>query len=83
MIKLTFNQKGIFHALYAAQDWCTKNGISCGSLCGYDPVGLLYGHVLIAKWRNLTDTERSQLDGKMTSPDFRYGPVTIEIREKP
>ena len=54
---------------------------SYAPLCGDAPVGLLYGDWAIAKWRNLTPTERAQLDGRMEG-EFRDGPVTIRISAK-
>jgi hypothetical protein len=78
---ITFTRDGDFEALHAAQDWCRENGISYGSLCRDDPVGLLYGDWAIAKWRNLSPAERKQLDGRMEG-DFRHGPVTIRINPK-
>lgn len=78
-MKITFNFTGTFQALYQAQEWCSRNGISYGSLCGGMPVGLMRGDVSIAKWRNLTAKERSQCDGTMTG-EFREGPVTIEMK---
>ncbi len=77
--KITFTKPGVFQALYEAEAWCRDNGFSKGSLCGSEPVALMRGDVLIAKWRNLTKPERSRIHGTMTSPDFRNGPVTIEI----
>jgi hypothetical protein len=76
--KITFTEQGTFQALFAAERWCIQRGVSYGSLCGDEPVALLQGNHLIAKWRNLTGKEKGFIDGKMTSPDFREGPVTIE-----
>jgi len=78
----TFSQQGDFEAVNAARDWCRENGISYAPLCGDAPVGLLYGDWAIAKWRNLTPTERAQLDGRMEG-EFRNGPVTIRISPEP
>lgn len=79
-MKITFNDTGTFQALYSAQAWCVKNGISYGSLCRGMPVGLMRGDVSIMKWSNLTTKERSQCDGTMTG-EFREGPVTIEMKD--
>lgn len=80
MIKKTFDSEGAFVALNAAHDWCYEHGVSCGSMCGPLPIGLLYGEVDIAKWRNLTAKERKALDGTLTG-DMRNGPVVLEIKE--
>lgn len=75
-----FLHKGTFAALYAAQSFCSERGYSYGSLCGNDPVALIRGKgVLVAKWKNLTGKERAFVDGLITSPDFREGPVTVKL----
>lgn len=81
-MRIEFNQKGTFNALYAAQDWCRENGISFGQSCCTGPTGLLFGEWdWIAKWRNLTPKERSELHGTM-SGEFREGPVIIDLDYK-
>jgi len=82
MIEKTFTAEATFGALYAAENWCRDSGISTGSLCRDEPVCLMWGDSYIAKWRNLTGRERNQCHGRMTSPNFRTGPVTIRIAEK-
>ena len=84
MNKIEFNLPGVFQALYAAQEWCVHNSISYGSLCGDQPVALMYGDYNIAKWKNLTPKEKRTVDGKMTG-DMRNGPIFIEMftRTKP
>ncbi len=76
---ITFDQKGDFSAIGAARNWCQENGYSCGSMCRNLPIGLLKGDWVIAKWRNLTKKEISQLNGRITSADFREGPVSVII----
>ena len=70
-----------FDAYKAACKWCRDKGYSHGSMCGGDPIGLIFGDVIIAKWKNLTDAERAELDGTITG-DMRHGPVTITIYER-
>lgn len=77
---MIFDQKGDFEALYAAENWCTANGYSYGSLCRDMPVGLLKGDYSIAKWKNLTAKEKKELAGTMESKDFRNGPVIIKLK---
>lgn len=80
-MRIEFNQKGTFDALYAAEAWCRENGISFGASCCTGPTGLLFGKLdWIAKWRNLTPKERSELHGTM-SGDFREGPVIIYLKD--
>ena len=78
---MIFDQKGDFQAIYAAEKYCNENGISYGSMCSPYPIGLIYGEVVIAKWRNLTKKERDLVDGTITG-DFRNGPLTLTIRDR-
>lgn len=55
-----------FKNLYVAREWCQRNGLSVGQLCGNMPVCLMMGKWdWIAKWKNLTDEERYESDGIM------------------
>ena len=83
MTEINFNQVGDFEAYHAACTWCKDNGYSYGSMQRDAPMGILKGDWCIAKWRNLTPKERSQLDGQITSNDFRAGPVTIKLKDAP
>lgn len=80
MSRHIFSSPDTFGALYAAQKWCKENGYSYGSTCRTGYVGIMHGDVLIAKWHNLTQRERSECDGIM-SGNFRDGPVIIEIKQ--
>lgn len=81
-MRIEFNQKGTFQALYAAQDWCREHGISFGQSSCAGPTGLLFGaYDWIAKWRNLTPKERADLHGTMEG-DFREGPVIILLKDE-
>lgn len=80
-MRIIFNQQGTFQALYAAKAWCKNNGISVGQSSAMCPSGLLFGdYGWIAKWKNLTPAERSELDGEMDG-DFREGPVIITLKD--
>ncbi|WP_426113482.1 hypothetical protein [Pseudomonas sp. DSP3-2-2] len=46
---------------------------------GLDPVPVLKGDFIIAKWKNLTRKEIAQLDGKIDG-NFREGPVTVTLK---
>ena len=71
-MRLEFNQIGTFQALYAAEAWCRENGISVGQSSATGPTGLLFGsYGWIAKWRNLTPKERSELHGTMDTAILR------------
>lgn len=74
---------GDFTAYDAATGWCREHGISCGSMSSPFPTGLMWGKVLIAKWKNLTAKERAQVHGTISAGSFREGPVTLSIIPKP
>ena len=77
MKEIKFTDTGDFIALAKAKAWLKNHDYSCGSMCNRMPIGILKGDWTIAKWRNLTTIERNQLDGQITSQDFRNGPVVI------
>jgi hypothetical protein len=78
---ITFPQPGPFEAVNAAETWCRDHGISVGRPQAHAPRGLLYGDFDIQKWRNLSVTERAQLNGQMIGG--RNGPVTIMLKHAP
>ena len=69
-----------FEAAALAEAWCMNRGVSIGPLQRGAARGLMRGDVVISKWRNMTDAERNQLDGRMTG-DMRTGPVEIWMRD--
>lgn len=77
-MKIVFDQLSEFEASRAAEAWCDERGIAVGAAQAGAPRGLLVGYFQIAKWRNLNDAERRELNGRMTG-DMRHGPVTIEL----
>jgi len=79
MIK-EFQGSGDFEAWSAAAKWCKEHGLSGGSSCRSGPLGLLFGDYAIAKWHNLTATERNQLHGTLTA--HRNGPAIVNIKEQ-
>lgn len=83
MIIQTFTGSSDFEANSAAEKWCREQGISYGSMQRDAPRGLMWGDYDIPKWRNLDAEDVAGLDGRMTSADFRAGPITVSIREKP
>lgn len=75
-----FTEEGAFKALDTARRWCRENGVSYGIPCAGSPIGLMRGIHAIAKWRNLSMTERKQLDGTIEG-NFRDGPVVLRLRD--
>lgn len=74
-----------FSAIYAAEAYCRRAGISYGSIQRDAPIGLAWGDAFIAKWRDIPEAERLCLDGRITFPDGdpRGGPCLLEICEPP
>ena len=81
-MRLVFEQKGVFAAKDAAEQWCRDNGVSFGSSQVGAPRALFRGNCIVSKWRNLSAEERASCDGTM-SGDLRDGPVVIELRDLP
>ncbi|MEH6483079.1 MULTISPECIES: hypothetical protein [Pseudomonas] len=81
--EMKFEQQGTFQALYAAQAWLKGKGYSYSSTSRDSTVGIIARpDVCIAKWHNLTPTERAQCDGTLTG-DFREGPLTLRLKVAP
>lgn len=79
-MRVVFDNEGDFAAMYAAEDWCAKHGLSVGSSERGKPRGILFGDYAIAKWHNLRQADRDALHGTMTG-DMRSGPVTVAVDE--
>ena len=77
MLKKTFRSSGTFSAYYAASEWLGQHGYSVGSMERDYPIGIKKGSYSIAKWTNLSDSDRFLLDGVLRSDDFREGDVTL------
>lgn len=76
---ITFDQPDDFEAIEEAIDWLKSRGYSVGRMNGDAPIGFKEGDWDIAKWWNLSTEDKKQLDGVITSPDFRHGPVKISF----
>jgi hypothetical protein len=80
--EITFNDKnGTFENMYAAFGWLTHSGFSYGSTDRYpNPVAIQKGeYTLPQKWHNFTAKQKSQVDGIITSNDWREGEVKVII----
>ena len=82
-VEVTFNQTGEFSAYVAAENLIKQLGYSSGSMERDSPIGLKKGDFTIAKWRNLSQADKSTLDGRIESNDMRRGPVTVTIFDLP
>lgn len=78
VVVLTFSQEGEWEAYHAAQAWLKAGGFSWGQGQRGAPCGILFGDIIIAKWKNLTLAERRGCHGELTG-DHRNGPVTVTI----
>ena len=78
-----FPANGTFGAISDARKAVKGQGFIAGSMCMSHPIALMdrdrYGFV--AKWKNLTTKERSQVDGVIISNDFREGAVQVVLFE--
>ena len=81
-MKKIFEQTGTFEAYDAAKTWLKENGYSYGPSCGFEPVAIMKGEYCIAKWRNLTKTERAQSHGTIRG-DLRNGPIIVNVNNEP
>lgn len=66
-----------FSALAEAEKWLRDHGFSVGSMQRGDPRGILFGDWDIAKWRNLSDQDKKELDGTMVGRRDTKAVVTL------
>ena len=78
MEQKVFNADGDFGAYYAACEWLKQNGFSYGSMQRDDPMGIMRGDWDIAKWRNLSASDKNSPDGQMLFA--RGGKCTVSIK---
>ncbi len=78
-----FPANGTFGAINEARKSIQDQGYIAGSMCMHQPIAFMNRDIysLVAKWKNLTRKERSQVDGVIISNDFREGAVTVVIFE--
>lgn len=79
----TFNDKGTFEAMYAAQRWLTENGYDYGSSsAGNIPTAVMkgdyYSYGLPHKVKNFTPAQKAMMHGTITG-EMREGPVTVTL----
>jgi hypothetical protein len=79
--EIIFNNEGDFQAYRSAEYWAKQNGYSYGSMCSPQPTALFKGDCYVAKWRNLSNNDRRQVDGIITG-EYRSGPVKITLYSK-
>ena len=82
--KLTveFPANGVaFDCYRTAVDALKAVGYSIGSTQAMAPTGFKKGDCSIAKWRNLNDSDRAELDGQIIELGFRTGPVVVQFKD--
>ena len=73
-----FPSEGTFQAFYKAEAFVKDLGFTVGSMCGPEPIGFAKGYDYVAKWRNLTQGDKSSLDGLLLNEGgFREGGVSV------
>lgn len=73
-----FDPSGTFGAIAQAEIYLKDLGYTTGSMCRTEPIGFAYGADRVAKWYNLSEDDKAQLDGIiLPEPEFREGGVLI------
>jgi len=79
--EIKFDVPGTWHALWAAEKWCTDNGWEYGSGDHPNPIAISNGpYNYTQKWHNFTKYEKDNVFGIITG-SMREGPMTIRIFE--
>ena len=75
----TFKANGTFKAFHEAEQAVSEMGFVSGSMQRNAPIGLMDSETCcsVSKWRNMSDTEHTELDGLILSDDFREGDVVV------
>lgn len=73
-----FTSEETFGAYNEAEEYCKALGVSVGRMCSPMPTGLAKGDFDIAKWKNLSASDKTLLDGVIVG-DFRNGPVRVYL----
>lgn len=74
-----FENTGDFAAINAAEKWCADQGYTVGRMDGDNPIGIAKGVNYISKWHNFQPGDTERLGGRITSRNFRDGPVTVTL----
>ena len=75
---IKFEPDGTFKAISEAEVYLKELGYGVGSMCGDAPMGFVYEADYVAKWKNLSATERNTVDGIIIpEPEFREGGALI------
>lgn len=78
----TFNEKGTFKAMYAAQSWLRSKGYDYGSTSAIEPTAVMkgdyYSYGLPHKMKNFSAKDKASIHGIITG-EMREGPVTVKL----
>ena len=73
-----------FEAYYAADTFLKSLGYETGSMCGLDPIGFAHNCDYVAKWYNLSSSDKNSLDGiVLQMGGFREGSVLVVFFNEP
>lgn len=75
----TFDSAETFHAYDQAEEYCKSLGLSVGHMCSPMPTGVKKGDFDIAKWKNLDNKDKREMDGVIVAESFRDGPVSVYL----
>lgn len=77
----TFHHRGDFAAFEAACDYLAARGFRYGPIeRGSKYIAVMHGESSVAGWSKLSPEDLNDIHGRLESPDFRSGPVTLSIR---
>src|SRR3546814_9164665 len=74
---LSYNDVGTFAAYNRMVREIGAAGFAIGASQVGSPVGLMFGHYIVSKWRNLNQQQRAELHG-IVEGDRRTGPRSEE-----
>jgi hypothetical protein len=75
-------EEKVFDSRTLAETWLKENGYSVGRMSRDNPIGVYKGDADIAKWHNLSKSDKAMLDGVITSMDWRTDAKVILFEEK-
>src|SRR3546814_5739015 len=75
---LSYNDVGTFAAYNRMVREIGAAGFAIGASQVGSPVGLMFGHYIVSKWRNLNQQQRAELHG-IVEGDRRTGPLLVTI----
>src|SRR3546814_18749727 len=75
---ISYNDVGTFASYNRMVREIGAAGFAIGASQVGSPVGLMFGHYIVSKWRNLNQQKRAELHG-IVEGDRRTGPLLVTI----